>query len=183
MASSDSRNVVDEAAGLIRRARTIIPNYAGARAPAGTWEISKLASEIACEVFYYPFQSSDSGQAFPEILGICPVFIDNAVPATAQMLFVRHELGHRLRGDQREEPVMLNRGDTAGHAERVVDLFAVADLVPTWLMKQLRGGRRPWKSVSLEVALAFRELTDGWGDIRVRDRAALRVQLYREHGI
>jgi hypothetical protein len=68
-------------------------------------------------------------------------------------------------------------------SERRADLFAVTDLVPAWLISQLRGSRRPWSRVTLDVQQAFRELTEGWSEERIRDRAALRTELYRREGI
>jgi hypothetical protein len=65
----------------------------------------------------------------------------------------------------------------------VADLFATADMMPTFHVRQMAGCRRPRMHTLLEINQAFRELTEGWSEERLEDRVRLRLALYREHGI
>ena len=181
MAKSEAR-VVAAAAELIKQARKHFPTYANYGGPIRTDEVCRFAALLDCEVHYFPFGSRTSGMALPPVLGVHPIFVDSLGSHADQMLTVRHELAHRLAGEI-TEPTFLTADDTMSHSERLADLFAIADLTGTWWMERIRGNRRPWRAVELEVVQAYRELTDGWSEQRLWDRARLRVQLFREHGI
>lgn len=91
----------------------------------------------------------------------------------------RHELAHVLAG---EVGYFLTAEDTMSFSERRADLFALADLTATWWMRQNIAGKKLLYATQW-VKSSFRELTEGWSEQRLWDRARLRVQLYREFGI
>jgi hypothetical protein len=116
--------------------------------------------------------------AFPQLEGMHPIFVDAASTRSDQQLTVRHEIAHRLMGEV-SQPTYLANGDRWSFSERVADVFAIADLAPTEWMKWVRGYRRPWDHVTLDVQSAFRNLTTAWPDRILHDRARLRVLLFR----
>ena len=183
MGKSEDAGVLDQVVGLIERTRSLVGpyEYAGSGAPIGTAQICELAEKLGCELHYFAFQSEAFDMALPPVQGANLIFVDSRTQRSDQALTVRHELAHVLTGEV-AEPTYLTAADTLSHSERVADLFAVADLVPTWYVRQLRGRRRPWKHTELEIKQAFRELTEGWSEQRLNDRARLRLLLFREHG-
>ena len=184
MGSSEDAAALAQAVELIERTRCLVGpyEYAGRGAPVGTAQICDLAEKLECQIHYFPFCSESFGMALPPVQGKSLIFIDSRTQKSDQALTVRHELAHVLTGEV-AEPTYLTAADTLSHSERVADLFAVADLVPTWYVRQLRQKRRPWNRVELEIKQAFRELTAGWSEQRLNDRARLRLLLYREHGL
>jgi hypothetical protein len=66
--------------------------------------------------------------------------------------------------------------------ERVADLFALADLVPGWVLEWVReeGGEPALES---EAAALLAPYAAGWSAERLEDRARLRLELARVHGV
>ncbi len=182
MGNSDERAVLEAARRAILEARQTAPSYAARSEGASTAEISKLLVRTNTVLVERRFRSTVKGMAFERVGGGHVIAIDSACSRADLSFTLRHELAHVLRGEA-TEPTYLTSADELSHAERVADLFAIADLTPTPWMKWMRQGRRPWKHLVLEVAQGYRELTDGWSERRLWDRAQLRVRLYREHGI
>lgn len=180
--------LLDATAALIRQAREVVPGYAAGKVLVGSWELAKLLRHTRSQVVERRFASRARGLAIPDYDADGPIHligIDSAHNRTDHACSIRHELAHVLCGEA-EEAVYLTDEDTLSFPERRADLFAVADLVPAGFLEVLRmgprGGVRPWSHVRLEVAHTFRELT-GWSELRVWDRARLRVRLYRERGV
>lgn len=179
--SSEDRAVVEATAALVRRAWSMLEEES-ARTPLRTDQISRLLARTRTRLCEYRFLSSAVGMAIPWGAEEHAILIDSTAARADYEFTIRHELAHVLSGEV-SETLFLSAADTMSFSERRADLFAVTDLVPAWLISQLRGTRRPWSRVTLDVQQAFRELTEGWSEERLRDRARLRTELYRREGI
>jgi len=179
--SSDDGEVLEATAELVRRSWEMLGEPEG-RPPLRSDQITRLLLRTRTRLCEYPFESGAVGMAIPWGADEHAILIDSHAPRADYLFTVRHELAHVLAGEV-SDALFLTRADTMSFSERRADLYAVADLVPAWLIRQLRGSRRPWHLVRLEVQQAFRELTVGWSEERIRDRAGLRVALYRERGL
>ena len=181
MTSSDDRAVLEGAAELVRRSWEVVGSPP--RPPLRTDQITRLLVRTNTHLCEYRFDSSAVGMAIGWMGGTeHAILIDSAASRADYNFTIRHELAHVLAGEV-SETLFLTADDTMSFSERRADLYAVADLVPGWAIQQMRGKRRPWTHVRLEVLQAFRELTVGWSEERLRDRAKLRVELWRGIGI
>jgi Zn-dependent peptidase ImmA (M78 family) len=181
VATSDTREVLRATARLIHRTRDVTEGYAAGLCGVGTWEISRLLAHTNTSLRERRFTSSAKGMAFP-FGGGHVIAIDTACKKSDAMFTIRHELAHIL-AEEVEEALYLTAEDTMSFSERRADLFALADLTPTRWMQWIGAGKRPWRLLTLDVTQAYRELTEGWSEARLWDRARLRVRMYREHQI
>jgi hypothetical protein len=180
--SSDDREVLEATAELVRCSWELL-GEAEVRPPLRTDQITRLLLRTRTQLHEYPFQSGAVGMAIPWAGGAeHAILIDSAASRADYQFTIRHELAHVLAGEV-STALFLSAADSMSFSERRADLYAVSDLVPAWLVRQLQGGRRPWAHLRLEVQQAFRELTVGWSEERLRDRAGLRVALYRTAGM
>jgi hypothetical protein len=130
----------------------------------------------------FPFRSGTVAMALPRCAGVYPILVNRSAERTDRFFALRHELGHVLAGDTEGAVFLADEGYMAA-PERAADLFALADLVPGWWIADVRRGRTPWRAVRAEIAAAVAEYAEGWPDERRVDRAALRLRLFREHGV
>ncbi len=179
--SSEEQTVVDASAALVRHGWGLL-GEAPPRLPLRTDQLSRLLVLSRTRLCEYPFRSGTVGMTIPWGADEHAILIDSTASRADYAFTVRHELAHVLSGEV-SDTLFLSAADTLSFSERRADLFAVADLAPGWFLTQLRGGGRPWSHLRLEVMQAFRALTDGWSEERLRDRACLRVELYRRHSI
>ena len=181
MTRSEDRAVLEGAAELVRRSWEMVGSPA--RPPLRTDQITRLLTRTNTHLEEFRFQSGAVGMAIGWMGGVeHAILIDSAASRADYNFTIRHEIAHVLAGEV-SEALFLTADDTMSLSERRADLYAVADLVPGWAIQQMRGKRRPWAHVRLEVLQSFRELTVGWSEERLRDRAGLRVELWRELGI
>jgi hypothetical protein len=129
----------------------------------------------------FPFQSDTVAMTLPRCAGVYPILLNRSAEETDRFFALRHELGHVLAGDV-DGAVFLASEGYMSPAERIADLFALADLVPGWWIGELRRGRTAWGRVKREIALAVATYAEAWPAQRFGDRAELRLRLYREHG-
>ena len=181
MTSSEDRAVLEATASLVRRSWSMLTDPE-LRPPMRTDQITELLVGTRTRLCEFPFESSAVGMAIPWGAGEHAILIDRAASRADYEFTIRHELAHIL-ADEVSDALFLTAADTMSFSERRADLFAIVDLVPAWIVSQIRGKRRPWARVRLEVQMAFREITGGWSEQRVLDRARLRVELYREAGL
>lgn len=174
--------VLTAALRLVRAARRWEGEYAGATAPMRTDQVSRLLGAAGCHVEIFPFRSSTVAMTLPRCAGVYPILVNRHAERTDRYFALRHELGHVLAGDTDGAVFLADEGYMAP-TERTADLFALADLVPGWWIGDVRRGRTPWRTVRAEIALAVAEYAEGWPDERRTDRAALRLRLFREHGV
>jgi hypothetical protein len=183
--ASEQEEVVQATVRLLRKAQTMVPTYGVGfggvgRSGASTRDLAPIFRETRTRIKERDLLGIVAGVALPTAGGH-KIILDPARTRADRMFTIRHELAHILAGEV-EYAMFLTSEDTMSFSERRADLFAVADLTPTHWMGWVRGKRRPWRAVTLEVVQAYRELTDGWSEQRLWDRARLRVLLYREYG-
>jgi hypothetical protein len=130
----------------------------------------------------FPFRSDTVAMTLPRCAGFYPVLVNRSAERTDRFFALRHEVAHVLAGDVEGAVFLAHEGFT-DHAERVADLFALADLVPGWWIAELRRGGAPWRELRDEVADAIAAYAEAWPAERLQDRAALRIQLFDQQGI
>ena len=167
---------------LVETARELAGSYADASAPARIDQVAALLSAAGCHLEVFAFQSTTVAMTLPRCAGVYPVFVNRSAERTERSFALRHEVAHVLAGDVDGAVCLADEGYMA-HPERVADLFALADLVPGWWIAGVRRGGTPWAEVRREVALAVAEYAEAWPADRRDDRAALRLALFRTHGI
>lgn len=182
MGSSEDRAVLEATAELWKRTRELLGDAAPWHPPLRSDQLARLLAATRTRLCEYPFLSSTVGMAIPWGGDGHAILIDSNASRADFLFTLRHELAHVLAGEV-SQTLFLTAADTMSFSERRADLYAVADLVPAWMVRQLRGQRRPWAHVRLEVRQAFRELTEGWSEARLLDRARLRVELFRQLGV
>lgn len=170
------------AARLVRGARETAAGYAGEGAPAGAAELDALLRRAGCHVEIFSFRSDAVAMVLPRCGGAYPLLLDRGADAAERALALRHELAHVLAGDADGALFLLDEGYMSP-AERVADLFALADLVPGWWLEGLRAAGEPWRAVAAEAAAAMADFGARWPPARTRDRAVLRLRLFKDHGI
>lgn len=185
---SDEKKILKATVRLIEKAREVAPHYAAGTYGMGwggtdTKSMAGLLRHSGVVLRERRFGSSAKGMAF-EFGGKRIISIDLACKRSDAMFTVRHELGHVL-AEEVQYALYLTAEDTMSFSERRADLFAVADLAPTAWMRYFACDKtgRLRKHAALDVVGTFRELTEGWSEQRLWDRAKLRVMLYREYGI
>lgn len=180
--SSERDAVVQAAARVVRAARAVEADYAGHYAPARSDQVAGLLARAGCHVELFAFRSRTVAMALPRCAGVYPVLVNRAAERTARGFALRHELGHVLAGDVDGAVFLADTGYMAA-SERVADLFALADLVPGWWLKWIRESGATAAEVRSDVVQAVAEYAEDWPLRRLRDRAALRLRLYRAAGI
>lgn len=181
MTSSDDQALLKTTAALIRRSWALL-DHTKFQPPLRSDQISQILLRTRTRLCEYQFRSGAVGMAIPWGANEHAILIDSSASRADYQFTIRHELAHVLAGEV-SEALFLCAADTMSFSERRADLYAVADLVPGWLIRQLRGNRRPWLHVRLEVQQGFRERMGGWSEERLLDRADLRVLLYRRCGM
>jgi hypothetical protein len=180
--SSEQDALILSTARLVRAARALEPDYAGRFAPARSDQVARLLAGACCHVEVFPFRSRTVAMALPRCAGVYPVLVDRGSERTARVFALRHELGHVLAGDVDGAVFLADTGYMAP-SERIADLFALADLVPGWWIEWVRAGGAPAQEVRSDVVQAVAEYAEDWPLRRLRDRAALRLRLFRAAGI
>jgi Zn-dependent peptidase ImmA (M78 family) len=178
---SETTRVLAAVAKLIGETRTVVPGYGAGFGCVTTKEIAPLYAYTNTDLVEMRIGAGVTGMALPFDDGHL-IALDSNCQRADQLFTIRHEFAHILAAEV-EHALFLTSEDTMSFSERRADLFAVADLTPTRWVEWMRGGGRPWKHLTLEVKQAFRELTEGWSEQRLNDRAKLRVELYRKCGI
>lgn len=176
--------VLKTTARLVRAAQQHVPWYAGDFAPLRTDQMWDLLLRCNCQPLIFPFTSEAAAFTGPPAFGIYPVFVAQDCRRTERQFGYRHELAHVLNGDVGDEPTFLRDEVYASDAERIADLFALADLYPGWGIGVQRRARVPWRDILADIRGAILcNYATAWPDERVGDRAHLRLRLYREHRI
>lgn len=176
--------VLHHTLSLIDQARYAVESYAGDYAPIRTDQVSELLKRHSCFLKFFPFESDDlAAFVLPAIRGVFPIAVNQYASRTDRQFAIRHELAHVLAGEV-DEPTFLSDDSYMSHSERVADLFALADLIPGWLLRFMWRDYRSWREVLAGVRGAIMtECAADWPRDRLEDRARLRLRLYREYGI
>lgn len=178
--SSDA--VIASAARLVGIARGAVDDYGGACAPVSPDQLRALLAASGCHVEIFPFRSDALGMTLPRCEGVHPVLVNGAAEGIDRGFALRHQVAHVLAGHAAGAVCLAAEG-YARDAERLADLFALADAVPGWWISRAARARCSWRAVVAEIARCAAEFAPGWPPDRVRDRAELRLRLFRQTGI
>ena len=179
--SSDTM-VIASAARLVAAARGAVDDYADACAPVSPDQVRVLLAASGCHVEIFPFRSDAVGMTLPLCEGVHPVLVNGAAEGIDRGFALRHQVAHVLAKDASGTVCLAGEGH-GRQSERLADLFALADTVPGWLVSRMARECRAWDAVFDEVARCVAELAPAWPADRVRDRAELRLRLFRQTGI
>jgi hypothetical protein len=180
---SNDAEVIASAARLVAAARGAVDDYAGLGAPSSPDQVRALLAATGCHVEIFTFRSDAVGMTLPLCRGVHPVLVNGSLRSMDRLLVLRHQVAHVLAGET-EGSVCSVDGDYVRPEERLADLFALADSVPGWwIARTLRrfGGSLP--ALRDETVRCVAELATLWPAERVRDRAELRLMLFRDTGI
>src|SRR5690606_10874752 len=174
--------LIREAARLVRNVQRYHPRYAAGAIPMSTSEFAALLRRATCEVYFLEPRPGVRAITIPPIAGRCHIGVKRDLSQDERAFALRHELAHVLAGDADEPVAMVHRGYLT-YAERLADLFALADLVPTSYLRSLRSIPLRWNEIREDLAQMIREQWGAdWPEARIDDRAALRLRLFRECG-
>ncbi|MFL5384705.1 MAG: hypothetical protein ACJ8J0_20115 [Longimicrobiaceae bacterium] len=179
--SSDTM-VIASAARLVAAASGAVDDYAGACAPVSPDQVWVLLAASGCHVEIFPFRSDALGMTLPRCAGVHPVLVNDAAGEIDRGFALRHQVAHVLAEDADGAVCLADEG-YGRHPERVADLFALADTVPGWWISRVVRERCSWGAVRGEIARAVAGLVPAWPADRLRDRAELRLRLFRQAGI
>lgn len=171
------------AAETIRRAREVCPLYASDAAPLHEGQLQDLIRQAGCAVEVFAFRSA-AGAFAASVAGAPCIALNANATRDVRIFGARHELHHVLAGEVDHGaagPVYFSDYGYGSPWERAADLFALADLVPPWVLRMQRTSSD--QSLRRLVAENMGEYASGWPLRRVADRARLRVQLFRECGL
>lgn len=176
----DDTRLIKETAQLVRQAQRLEPRYANGSCAATTREMAELLRRSTCRVYRLKSRSRAKALTIPPIAGEYAIGIRADLSWSEHAFALRHELAHVLAGDVEEPVRMVDRGYLT-YAERLADLFALADLVPTSYLRSLRSIPLRWNEIRQDLAQMIREQWGaGWPEARIDDRTALRLRLFRE---
>jgi hypothetical protein len=179
---SNDAGVIASAARLVAVARGAVDDYAGRGAPSTPDQVRALLAATGCHVEIFTFRSGAVGMTLPLCRGVHPVLVNGSLRSMDRLLVLRHQVAHVLAGEA-EGSVCSADADYARPEERLADLFALADAVPGWWIARTLsrfGGSLP--ALHDETVRCVAELATLWPAERVRDRAELRLALFRDTG-
>ena len=179
----EDRAAVDLALACVRRVQETGAGYADLFSPLHDDALLAALARLDVRVHEAPLADGGAFVVTPRIHGrhllVCAAAGDVYRRAFAR----RQALGLVLAGALDELPATNTDAGATARPHRAADLFALADVAPFWQIHDLRRARLGWAAVTDAMAVAVRSQTTGWSTDRVRDRAALRVALYRKHGV
>lgn len=174
--------VIACAVRLVAAARGVVDDYAGPGAPLTADQLRALLAGSGCHVELFPFHSDALGMTLPRVAGMHPVLVSTGEAGIDRCLALRHQVAHVLAPEPRGA-VCLAREGIDRPAERVADLFALADALPGWWMSGVARAACSWPEVDDRVAQRVSALARAWPPRRVADRTHLRIRLFCEHGM
>lgn len=176
--SYNDKLIVRQVAYLVEEAQARCPLYASAVSPLHQSQVLDILRQCGCYVHFFAFQSNRGAFAHPFRDRVVVSINANASHAQRE-LGPRHELEHVLAGEVMEAVFMNEEEHYMSAGERMADLFALADLIPTWALKLCDSA----SDVEDEVRQGVAEYEDAWPAGWGEDRAALRSRLFHEYGI
>lgn len=177
MSSEVEEEVLLRTLSLVAAARRIVEDYAGRYAPVRTDQLSLLLSRSGCHLEIFPFRSRTVAMSLPRCAGVYPILLNSAAERVDRLFALRHELAHVLAGDLDGVVFLSEEGWTSG-AERVADLFALADLVPTWWIQWVQRSAAGEAEAAADLSQAVAEYAEDWPVERLADRVRLRLALF-----
>lgn len=184
---SEDHELVRATVALLGRAQAAEPNYASGHCPINTGDFSRMLERLHCKRVLVPMPTevapSIRAGTFPPIGGFQWITLRDDLDVWERTFAERHELAHILNGDADGFVSLADHGYLTW-PERKADLFALADIFPTKLFASLRRAGLNWRAITVEIRKSIvMDFGPRWPVERVRDRAKLRVMLYRQHGV
>lgn len=120
----------------------------------------------------------------PTVMGRYFLMYSTDVPTLVQETAIRHGLAHIAAGHVDYPPkIEPSVPQYMTHHERVADVLALIDLIPTWVMRLLRDAQLRTPEIRAELSTFVGPYTHGWPADRLADRISLRTMIYLAHAI
>jgi hypothetical protein len=179
----DEDEVLAQGAGAIGQLRSMGVPYADLFSPLHDDALAGALRRLTVRTHGASLGARDVEMVAPPIYGRYLLVYSTDVGVDQRRFALRHGMGHVAAGHVGATTLLTARADSAEPAERVADLFALADLVPFWELADLRRARASWATLRSHVARSIAHYTVGWPPDRISDRATTRVALYRARGV
>jgi len=144
--------------------------------------LREVARRLTIRVDCASLGEQDVEVVMPPVFGRYVMVISTDVNDRRRSFALRHGIGH-VAADHVTDVAFLRNHDERNaymaHEERVADLFALADVVPWYMLGEHRKARTGWGAIRQVLCRVIREHTVDWPEERVLDRAELRLALYR----
>ena len=176
--TADEVKIVRRTRQLLKKARRTVPEYGRGIAPVSEDDVSRLAAASDVYITHFVFQSSDIAMLLPSYKGHWLVAINKASLSAVRAFAVRHELAHVFAGDA-DGLTFLHEAGHMTIAERVADLFALADMLPDGLIDNMQAALASETEAVTELRGLVGPFAADWPVDRVDDRVYLRRALAR----
>ncbi len=183
MTLPDEDGVLAGTAAAIAQLRSMGVPYADVFSPLHDDALAAALRRLTVRTHGESLGTRDVEMVAPPLYGRYLLVYSTDVGADQRRFALRHGMAHVAAGHVRPTAFLTSRADPADPAERVADLFALADLVPFWEIGDLRRSHASWSAVRAYIGRALAHFTVRWTTERIIDRAATRVALYRELGL
>ena len=157
-------------------------SYADVFSPLPEHTLRDALRRLTVRVRDEPLGRRELEAVSPPVFGRYAMLVSTDLDAAQRGFAMRHGMGHVVAGHVTTVNFLRAQADAMAPEERVADLFALADVAPFWTLGDLRRARAGWRAITDTIAATIRAHTIAWPAERVRDRAGLRVALYREYG-
>lgn len=157
--------------------------YADVFSPLSDATMTQSCRRLTIAVRGEPLGVRDVEAVSPPIFGRYMMIVSTDLTPERARFALRHGVGHVVGGHVTEPRYLSDRNEIMHFEERVADLFALADLVPFYVIDDRRRQRQGWRVIRHELCKEIRHFTVEWPEGRVADRADLRIHLYRECGL
>jgi hypothetical protein len=185
--TAENRIVLRDARVMIERVRTrtSLPYADDMWSPDSDVTLELIAARLGAELLEDELAPATQELGVPGYFGVPVIIINRNIAPGLKRLALRHGLGHLVAGELDPEPdggvrLMSSIYDWMTVEERRADLFAIADLVPGRMLRELalRGltldERMHWLWCELKRYAPM------WPTARIADRVGLRLALYQE---
>ena len=176
---ADPATVIAAAAGIVRELQRAEPGYDGLFAPVADDALERLLGRFG--VVAHDAGGMDATARFaltPVLFGRHRLVRAGGAGPDQRRLVARAALGHLVAGHVSDGRPLAS--PAVERDARVADVVALADLMPFWLLADLRRkGRLGWRALTEHVAGMVARVGVDWKDERVVERAELRVGLFR----
>jgi hypothetical protein len=183
VAVDPDRAAIDMALATVRRVQATGAGYADLFSPLHDDALADVLTRFDVRVHQARLDDGGTFVVTPRIHGRHLLVAAREGDVYRRAFASRQALGLVLGDAATESAVASSDASWPSLAHRAADLFALADVAPFWQIHDLRRARLGWAAVTDAMAGAVRAHTTGWSAERVRDRAGLRVALYRTYGV
>ena len=171
-------DVVRDATVAVRQLQRLGIGYDDLFSPLPDDALAAAMRRLTIRASGHPLGREALEAVTPPLYGRYLLVYSTDVDVDRQRFALRHGMGHVAAGHVSAVSFLSSTAEHMAPEERVADLFALADLVPYHAVAALKRGGG-WRAVRDEIARLVRLYTLDWPEERVRDRAMLRVEMYR----